>query len=172
MDLKSENPRIDLLKYQLARSFERSHWHAVKRAVRDLGEEEARWIPGPYAGFPFMSGNILDILFHLGGDKLFHVNHWFGDGSVTWEGLRERFQADEGNLQAALKLLEEGYAAVTGALNGLTDADLLAKRKRGKSHHERHLDFFAEMLEHDLYHAGQIVYIRCLYEGRKPGGGG
>ncbi len=51
------------------------------------------------------------------------------------------------------------------AVNKLTDRDL--RKKVGKKKAWRADSVFIEIIEHYLYHAGQINYIRCLWEGVK-----
>jgi len=62
-----------------------------------------------------------------------------------------------------LDLLEEGCKATRKALDQLADCDL--QQKIGAQKERSTESLFVEVVEHYLYHAGQINYIRCLWEG-------
>ena len=153
--------QVQLLLNALKRAWRDSRWHALKRAIKGLTHEEASWRPPAYKGFAWSSGSIMDILFHVGGDCLIQIDYAFHDGQLTWEELQRRFKDAGGNLDAALKLLEEGYQAVHDALSSLTDADL-DRECTAYSGTMRLRDLFLMLIEHIIYHAGQIVYIRCM----------
>jgi uncharacterized damage-inducible protein DinB len=161
----AEKERVRFLLDRLADAWEGSQWHSFRRALEGLTDEEAAWKPLQYKspepwGF---SGSILDILLHVTIDTLMMPNQVFGDRTLTAEAIWERFQAQGGDLAAACALLEEGYEATYKALAQLTDRDLEQKTGTQK---ERSLEsLFIEAIEHYLYHAGQIHYIRCLWEG-------
>ncbi len=113
-----------------------------------------------------MKGSILEIVFHVGGDSLYQLDHALGKQKLTWEGLKERFRAEGGHLHAALHLAEEGYKALQQALDSLADEDLTRTYPTPEGEGERTLEaFFRMMIEHYLYHAGQIMYVRCLWQG-------
>lgn len=159
---------VEHLKAQLERAYKGSRWHSLRSALTGITPEEATWTPPAYAGFPWMKGSIVEIVFHVGGDSLYQLDHALGKRELTWEALQERFEREGGNLEAALRLAEEGYTALRKALDSLTDEDLRREypTPEGKGQKKRTLqEFFELMIEHHLYHAGQIVYARCLYEG-------
>ena len=112
-----------------------------------------------------MSGSIRDIVFHVGADKLFQISQRFGDGTITWEAMTTRFAGEGRSLAAALKIAEQGHAAVCSALAALTDDELeLKTTMEGRA--MRNADFFALMIEHDAYHAGQIRYVRNIIDAK------
>lgn len=164
---KLEKKLVKFLLARLEEAYEKSKWHSFKGALEGLTEAEAAWKPPHYKspepwGF---SGSILDILFHVAADSLAMINQFFGDRTLTYEGVHERFKAKGGNLAAALALLAEGYDSARKALKKLPDRDLL--KKVGKKKAWRTDSVFMELIEHYLYHAGQINYICCLWEGDK-----
>ena len=162
---QSGKGQVNFLLDRLADAWERSKWHSFKGALEGLTEEEAAWRPEHYRspepwGF---SGSILDILIHVAIDSLVMPDQTFGDRTLTTEAIWERFQAAGGNLAAVLDLLEEGYKATRKALDQLADCDL--QQKIGAQKERSTESLFVEVVEHYLYHAGQINYIRCLWEG-------
>jgi hypothetical protein len=164
----SERPRLAHYEKQLRLAYQESPWHSFKLVLQGVKAEEALWKPPHYKGFPWMSGNILDIVFHLGGDTRFQLSYALGDRSVTWEKLTEEFQARGGDLAAALTMADESFSELQQALNWLTDAHLARRYETPDGQQAKTLEEFIQMLlEHYFYHAGQIRYIRCLWEGQR-----
>lgn len=157
--------RVEVLKANLEAAYSGSHWHSFRASIKGLSEDEARWTPPHYEGFPWMDGSILRIIFHLGGDAHFQLDHAMGEKALSWEILEERFQTAGGTLEAALSSCEEGYQKLQQALDSLSDKDLSQTYSTPEGKGERSLeDFFRMMIEHLHYHAGQIVYIRSMWK--------
>lgn len=155
---------LERLQRQLEAAYRTSRWHSLKEVCGGLKPEEAAWVPPHYKGFPWAKGSILELIFHVAGDTLYQLDYAFGSRTLTWNQLTERFAKDGGDLKAARQLLEEAYAALQKRLNALTDSDL--SRSYSTPDGERTLEeLFQMILEHYLYHAGQIVYIRNLWAG-------
>ena len=166
-----ERTIVEHLKSQLENAYRGSRWHSLLSALKDVTPEEAAWKPPAYAGFPWMKGSIVEIVFHVGGDSLYQLDQALGKRELTWEVLQERFEREGGDLEAALRLAEEGYNALQRALDPLTDEDLRREYSipESKGKQKRTLQaFFEMMIEHHLYHAGQIVYARCVFQGLQP----
>lgn len=158
---------IEHLKRDLESAYHGSRWHSFKSSLKDIQPEEALWVPPAYQGFPWMRGSILEIVFHVAGDSLYQLDHALGQRKLTWEDLKERFRAEGSHLPAALHLAEGGYQALQQALDSLTDEDLAHTYATPQGKGERTLEaFFRLMIEHYLYHAGQIMYVRCLWQGK------
>lgn len=157
--------RVEILKLDLEAAFSGSHWHSFKSAVKGLSEDEARWVPPQYKGFPWMDGSLLRIIFHLGGDSQYQLSHALGKNKLSWEVLETRFQGAGGTLEAALQICDEGHLELQAALDSLSDEKLLSTYPTPEGKGERSLlDFFRMKIEHHHYHAGQIVYIRSMWK--------
>lgn len=157
--------RVSMLAELLERAYRGSRYHCLRRALEGVDEPTARWKPPHYKGFPWMHGSILEIAFHAAGDKHMLHNVAFGDGSLTWEQLQQRFEQEGGDLRSALKLADAGHERILATLYQLTDSALAQKVPY---YHGRRLpaeEIFLLAIEHDIYHAGQIWYVRCLVEG-------
>ncbi len=167
--MKADRKLVEFLLARLDDAFYKSRWHSFKSAVEGLTQEEASWKPPKYESpKPWnFSGRILDLIYHLGADTLFQLNQIFGDRTLTWEVLHDRFKAKGGDLKAALKLAEEGYQALREKLSSLTDSELEERRKTASEREITAERFFVMLIEHHIYHAGQINYIRGLYAGAK-----
>jgi hypothetical protein len=159
--------RIAALRQRLEEAFRGSRYHSFLGSLRGVSEEAARWTPPHYRSFPHMTGSILNLAFHTGADKSVLISCSFGDGSVTWQQMTARFESLGGDLKAAKRLAEEGHAKVLQTLASLTDADLQQMRPYYGGKRLTTYELFAIIAEHDLYHAGQINYVRCLIEGLK-----
>ncbi|MDM7461582.1 MAG: DinB family protein [bacterium] len=160
--------RVQFLRELIERNYEGSVWHSFKAAVRDLTDEEALWVPPTgYKGYRWADGTILKIIFHLGADKLVQLSTAFGEGGVDWRAMEVRFRAMGGDLNAALQIAQEGYESTLDALAPLTDDDLEVERPYYGGGRMPTGDLFLMLAEHDVYHAGQITYIRGLYAAAK-----
>ncbi|MBI3911385.1 MAG: DinB family protein [Armatimonadetes bacterium] len=156
---------VEHLLWQFHQAWEGSRWHSLRAVLDGLTEEEAAWTPPAYAGFSWMRGSIREILFHLGGDYLFQINRVLGDASWAWERIEARYAGRGGNLAAARQLCHEGCAAVRAALEGFTDPELARRRQGADGRRCRPVELFEMLLEHTLYHTGQIQYVRCMVAG-------
>ncbi|MDQ2985903.1 MAG: DinB family protein [Armatimonadota bacterium] len=140
------------------RAFERSPWHSLMAALEEVTLEAFTALPQRNNGFPWMDGSIRDIVYHVTGDKLVQVNHAFGDGDINWENISIH-KTDKETMMADLVA---SHSIVIQAIKR-TD-DLQAKVTGWGGKRLSAVDFFVMLIEHDLYHAGQIRYIRNLVE--------
>ncbi len=163
--LMASHSKIELLKNALERAYQGSQWHSFKSALKGITQEEALWKPDHYEGFPWMDGSAQQIIFHVGGDSFYQLDHALGQRALTWDALLAQFQASGGHLPAALQMADSGYQALQQALSHLSDQDLSKKYQTPEKKGERIIEeFFEMMIEHHFYHAGQIVYIRSMWK--------
>jgi hypothetical protein len=162
--------REEMLQARLEEAFRGSRYHSFLSSLKGVTEEAARWTPPYYKGYPHMDGTLLNLAYHTGGDKFVLMSTSFGDGSVTWEKVKARFEELGGSLAAAKTLAEEGHTLVLQTLGGLTDEDLNAVRPYYGGKTYTAYEVFTIVAEHDVYHAGQINYIRNLYAGLQAAG--
>ena len=160
------NSEIETLKVDLASAYEGSKWHSFKSAIKGLKPEEALWKPDHYKGFRWMDGSIQNIIFHLGGDSHYQLNHALGDQTLSWDQLTQNYNEAGGDLEAAILQAQSGYQNLQSSLDSLIDDDLQNLYGKPEGGGERSLrDFFRMMIEHHHYHAGQIVYVRSMWKG-------
>lgn len=138
------------------RAFHTSPWHSLKAALEDLSEDVFVWQPPRHTGFPWLNGSIRDIVYHVTGDKLIQINHAFGDSSLNWENVA---------LSKAAKTkmlcdLRDAQDRVVQTLEERTEASLGDKVSSWGGKTMPADDLFLMLIEHDIYHAGQIRYIR------------
>jgi hypothetical protein len=160
--------RVTHLQGQFRAAYQDSRWHSLKGALDGVKADEARWQPPHYKGFSWAHGSILEITFHVAGDTLYQLDYAFGSRTLAWETLDSRFKRDGGDLSAAIRLLEEGFSQLLGHLKELTDENLERAYIAPDGKTQKTLEeLFQMILEHWLYHSGQIVYVRSLWAGLK-----
>ena len=152
------------------RAFSKSPWHSLMSALEGVTDEAFTWLPERHSGFPWMDGSIQDIVYHVAGDKLVQLNHAFGDATMNWENvpISKGCSADilsapgQAASQRYIHSLHSAQEALIAAIRSTDDLDAKVTGWGGKR--LKAVDFFLMLIEHDLYHAGQIRYIRNLVE--------
>jgi hypothetical protein len=153
---------LDQLLYLMDEAFDaEGHEHSLLANIRSVKEDDWTWVP-PGAG-----RSISEIVAHVGICKYVYDNHAFGDASMRWDrprslpGIRPDASIDE-----VVMWLREGQRMLRTSVDGLqSDEELLKLRASnwGQMYETRWL--ISVMIEHDLYHAGEINHIRALRQG-------
>lgn len=107
-----------------------------------------------------MNGSVANIVYHVSGDKLVQLSAAFGGGEITWDNLT----LTKGSADEMLRQLEECNHAVEERLKRQTDESLKAIVASWGGKKMTAENLFLMLIEHDLYHAGQVRYIRNLLE--------
>lgn len=144
------------LVYLLDEAFMGTHWHSLLSNLRSLSQEDWRWVP---AGG---QRTIQDIVQHIGSCKLMYHNHAFGDAQLTWD---DPFVAGGETLatsETAIPWLQEGHHRLRDSIVGLDDSELLRLRMTSWGELKETRWIIGAMIEHDLYHAGEINHLRSL----------
>lgn len=124
--------------------------------------DEDAWSAVP----PGASRSIRDIVMHVGGCKYVYENHAFGDGSLSWDSkLVNPWPGSEPHMNEVLDWLRAGQRRVRHRLEAMDDDGLLVPRRApwGSEHQTRWL--LNVLIQHDLYHAGEINHSRSLLAG-------
>jgi hypothetical protein len=84
---------------------------------------------------------------------------------MDWHDFDSRHKPELPDKAAMIKFISEGQSYLRGFVDKLDDGDLIVKRKwhPGPVMETRWL--ISAMIEHDLYHAGEINHIRALLQG-------
>jgi len=164
--MDAERKLVDCLLARLDEAYEGSPGHAFKSVVQGLSEDEAAWTPQGYRHPWGLDGSSLAIIIHLGTVSVMMHDRIFGSGQLSREDVLARFEADGADLAAALRLAETGYRALRGELDALCDDELNRTCAFSKGWTMTLEQFFARMVEHHLYHAGQLQYVRTLNGGK------
>lgn len=158
--------RREAIRNRLEQAFRGSRYHSFLGSLRGVSDEQALWTPPHYRGFPHMTGSILNLAYHTGGDKHVLMSCAFGDSGVTWDSVKTRFEGLGGNIEAAIALAEEGHMLVLRRLASLVEEELDSMRPYYGGKRMTAEEVFTIVAEHDNYHAGQIHFVRCLLAGR------
>ena len=105
------------------------------------------------------SNSIAIIIQHLSGNMLSRwTNFLTEDGEKSWRQRDDEFVVHTCERSQLIELWEKGWNCFFGALDSLTDEDLL-KEVRIREESLLVVDAIIRQLAHYPYHIGQIVYL-------------
>ena len=151
---------LDTLARLLDEAFE-GGGHSLLENLREVRDDD--WYATPEGG----SRSIAAILEHVGWAKWMYENYAFGDGSLR--GDAPPVWPADGRPRARAQLLpwlREGHERLAASVRAL-DSDAELERERPTNWGERKPTRWLvhTMIEHDLYHAGEINHLRALLHG-------
>lgn len=131
--------------------------HSLMVNQRDIHDDDWCWLPT--GG----KRSIADIVEHVAWAKYMYADCGFGEGTLDGRTLRAK-TLDDGppTMSETIEWLNEGHRVFRSCVEPLLDEDwpLLRKTNRGEMKETRWL--IDTMIEHDLYHAGEINHFRAL----------
>jgi uncharacterized damage-inducible protein DinB len=139
----------------------RSAYRALWRAIAGLSEEQAQEGASPdwrrYRWGAGLDGSIAGIICHAALWK-----HVFAQGMETGAFPGEGDVAPPGTDWSTLRArLAKSHACIEGAFERLSDA-ALAEEREWEGHRASLARLLTYLIEHDVYHAGQIELLRQL----------
>ncbi|MBI5288181.1 MAG: DinB family protein [Chloroflexi bacterium] len=161
-------PAVDAMLYLLDQAFEGDDEHSLLANLRNVRPHDWAWRPN--GG----SRSIRAIVRHAGWAKRMYNDHAFGPATASWDDLASVAMDLDGRrdpVGAYRQWLSEGQRALRESLAALTDADLPGMRRTHWGEMMETRRIIAVMIEHDLYHAGEVNHIRalCQSDGTWPG---
>lgn len=139
-------------------SWEGERWHAVLENLASVREDEWTWLP------PDGRRSIGWIVVALGNGKYVYASHTFGDGSMHWDKRGSIPALPRGSSPKEvidwLRGAQEQWRAGVEALQD--DSELIKLRPSPFGDNRETRWMIRTMIEHDLYHAGEINHIRAL----------
>jgi len=156
--MKKNAPAASQLVYLLDEAFEGTEWHSLLGNLQSVTSEDWLWVP------PGGQRSIRDIVGHVGGSKFMYHNHAFGDASLTWDHPLVEGREVLSSLAEAVAWLREGHTLLRHSLTALDDADLLRPRLTNWGEWKETRWIIAVMIEHDLYHAGEVNHLHSLHQ--------
>ncbi len=152
---------IEQMLYLMDQAFDvegRHTEHALLSNLRSVNDEDWLWVPEEGGR------SILDIVQHVGECKYIYDSHAFGDGSMRWDrpGSYPTIKPDQ-SAEQIIDWLKQGHQSLRDHVAALEDdEDLVVLRKAnwGEEFETRWL--INTMIQHDLYHGGEINHIRSL----------
>jgi uncharacterized damage-inducible protein DinB len=158
---------VRALVYMLDQAFEDDDEHSLLANLVHVTPED--WLARPSEG----SRTIREIVDHVGAAKYAYWDHMFGTAKLSMRAALRRSPSrrDSGDIPGVKAWLRAGHERVRGRVAALADDDLLAPRKThwGEVAETRYL--ISVLIEHDVYHAGEINHLRAQRQGddRWPG---
>jgi uncharacterized damage-inducible protein DinB len=148
---------IEQMLYLLDQAFAGDTWHSLLGNLNRVTPEEWSWRP------PNGQRTIQQMVAHVGECKLMYENHAFGDATLWWD------QFDDGVVatpETALAWLRAAHARLRASVAALDeDAELLRPRRANWGEMKETRWLLAVLIEHDVYHAGEINHLRSLWQG-------
>lgn len=149
-------PAVSQLLYLLDEAFDGTGWHSVLGNLRSVTAEDWSCIP------PGGHRTIRDIVHHIGSCKLMYHNHAFGDATLTWEDPLVDGSEPPDTIEPAIERLRDAQERLRQSVASLTDDELFRPRKANWGTSEETRWLISILIQHDLYHAGEINHIRSL----------
>ena len=152
-------PQIELLLDLMDRAFSGNE-HAL---LDNLATVEAdSWAKVPDGG----KRSIQEITLHVGLFKFMYGNHGFRGGDLDYSDDPATPPPERlATIDAAVAWLREGHAYLTGCIRELDDdRELEVERRAHWGGFVPTYHIVVTMLEHDLYHAGEINRTRALLQ--------
>jgi len=147
---------VEQVLYQLDEAFEGEDWHSVLGNISSVRPEHWLWVP------PGGQRSIRDIVGHVGSCKYMCENQAFGDATFDWDDPLVSGVDVLGDAPSAIAWVLEGHARLRRSIACLEDAQLLKPRRHHSGEMRETRWIITIMIQHDLYHAGEINHIRAL----------
>jgi len=156
---------VEALLYLLDDAFEGNEEHSLLGNLATVHDDDWLWTP---AGG---SRSIRDLVAHAGTAKYVYDNQAFGDATLFWSRGMAEAQKWTTSRALATTWLREGHHRLRESIAALDDYDLVQQRKVHYGGTEETRRIIAILIEHDVYHAGEINHLRALSQGtdRWPG---
>jgi hypothetical protein len=152
--------RVEELLYFLDTAFEGSRWHSLMANLKDVSETDYHW---SFEGAPSGDGrSIKGMVRHLAAAKFVYNNNAFGDASTVWADMQARINDPDASMAEDIAWLRANQQMLRDSVAALTDDDLATQRR---THWGAMLDthgIISIMIEHDMYHAGEINHLRAI----------
>lgn len=137
-------------------------WHAVLVNLASSPRDQWEWKPEGAAR------TIARLVLELGYCKYVYDSHCFGDGSMDWAVSGSVPLPKGGSAADMVDYLRGAHAALRGHVAALEDDAQLLEPRPGPFRDRGNYPvrwLVNNMIQHDLYHAGEINHLRALRQG-------
>ena len=152
---------IESYLYLMDAGFDGPDWSSLISNLNTVTPEDWEWVP------PGSARSIRDIVRHVGGVKVMAYDQAFGGATLTVDDAQvdgDEATVDVTTAIAWLRRCQERLHSGVAAL--ADDAELLQPRRTNWGElRETRWVIVVTMIQHDLYHAGEINHIRALHQG-------
>jgi uncharacterized damage-inducible protein DinB len=149
-------PALTQILYLVDDAFDGPDWHSLLGNISSVSPDEWLWVP------PGARRSIRYITKHVGMGKYIYQNHAFGDASFTWEGLYAAGDPEVETITSGIAWVSQGQEKLRASIAALDDEELLRPRLSPFDGMQETRWIIAKMMQHDLYHAGEINHILAL----------
>jgi hypothetical protein len=155
---------LETLGRLLEAAYRNDPFHALRRNLDSVLPEEWDTRPPDAATPPAEPATdvfaIREIVQHVAGAKYMYANHAFGDAAMDWSDIPRPARGDREGL---LAWLDDGHKAFMAGLAALADDAALEEKRPWPGGFQLPVSFMvATIINHDLYHAGEINRQRAL----------
>ena len=150
---------IESYLYLMDAGFAGPDWHSLLSNLNSVTPEDWEWKPAHGAR------SIRAIVQHVGVSKLVAYDQAFGGATLTWDDVSG--DEETADIASAIAWLRMGHERLRGGVAALADDTELLRPRRtnwGELRETRWV-IVVTMLQHDLYHAGEINHLRALHQG-------
>jgi len=151
---------LDEYLYLMDAAFAGDDWHSLMTNVKAVGADEWLWVA--------QGGTrpIGEMVSHVAGCKNMYEDHAFGPATLTWADPRAAQKlpdATPAGIDALLARLLEAHQRLRASVAALgDDAELIRPRRTNWGELKETRWIIKALIEHDLYHAGEINHLRSL----------
>jgi uncharacterized damage-inducible protein DinB len=152
---------VEQLLYLIDEAFQGSdHEQDLLSNLRHVRQEDWLWVP------PGGARSIATIVGHVGTCKYAYDNHMFGDATMTWDDpLVQPQDLPSRDIAGTIEWLRESHRRLRSHVAALDDGGLLERRRRPEGGKKETRWLMSVLIQHDMYHAGEINHIRALLQG-------
>lgn len=146
-------------------AYRSDRFHALRANLESVRRDEwdvrpAGWSAAVFGTDPVLS--IGEIVEHVAAAKFMYADRAFGDASVEWSDI----EPPSREMDTMLGWLDDGHRALRVGLAALADdAELERERPAPWRAPLRRAQLISIVINHDLYHAGEINRQRSLIRG-------
>ena len=109
--------------------------------------------------------SIREMVRHVAAAKHVYDNQAFGDGSLFMPSFQDRIYGSDATMTDDLDWLHHGFDQLRASVAPFDDAALSRPRPVHMGGTLETRVIISIMIEHDLYHAGEINHLRALMQG-------
>jgi hypothetical protein len=156
---------IELIARQLNAAYLDDPFHALRKNLASVGPAEwdvrpSGWTTEEFGTRPELS--IRDLALHVGGAMYMYAERAFGAATMEWGDIA----LPERDMDAVLAWMDEGHRALAEGLDSLEDdEDLAVERPAPWRVPMARGQLLSIVINHDLYHSGEINRQRALIRG-------
>ena len=139
--------------YEDPAEFHDRRWHSLMSNLESVRPEDWDALPNG-AERP-----IRELVLHIGKAYLMYENHCFGDGTLAWAETSADFPSS-GSPDETIVWLRASHRKFSESLAKATDEQLAEAGPGDWSEGHPRRDIVERMIQHGLYHAGEINHLR------------